>query len=213
MLPPYTEKLDKERQEVFKKLRKFSSDFVLAGGTAIMLQIGHRASADFDCFSEKTIPESLLRKVKNIFGKNILPELDTSEQLTFKTPQNVSVTFVYHPYKPLMPIIQTPYIPMFHLDDLAANKAYTIGRRPAWRDYVDIFFYLKWNLSDIKSMIDLAEKKFQGEFNSKLFLEQLVYWDDINIAPTEFLKETYTDQFIQSFLATQVENYLKKVLG
>ncbi len=210
--PPYTEKLDKERQEVFKNLKKFSSDFVLAGGTAIMLQIGHRLSYDFDCFSMNLLPDSLLRKAKNIFGKTILPELDTREQLTFKTPKSVSVTFVYHPYHPVKPVIKTPFISLFDLDDLAANKAYTIGRRPAWRDYVDLFFFLKWNLYDINKIIKLTNEKFQGEFNEKLFLEQLVYYDDIDIFQTDFVKESYTHTFIQSFLGQKVEEYLKKVL-
>lgn len=211
-LPPYTEKLDPERQEVFKKLKKFSSDFTLAGGTALMLQIGHRLSYDFDCFSMNLLPDSLLRIAKNIFGKTILPELDTREQLTFKTPQRVSITFVYHPYKTLKALIKTSFIPLFDLDDLAANKAYTIGRRPAWRDYIDLFFFLKWNLYDIDTIIKFAEKKFRGEFNPKLFLEQLVYFDDLNISPTKFLKESYTDTFVKSFLEKKVADYLKKVL-
>ncbi len=213
MLPPYTEKLDPERQEVFRKLKKFSSDFILAGGTALMLQIGHRLSYDFDCFSMNLLPDSLLRKAKNIFGKTILPELDTREQLTFKTPQRISVTFVYHPYRPLKSIIKTTFISLFDLDDLAANKAYTIGRRPAWRDYVDLFFLLKWNLYTIDTLINLANKKFPGEFNPKLFLEQLVYFDDLNVVSTEFLKESYDDGYIQSFLSQEVEKYLKRVLA
>ena len=212
MLPPYTEKLDPGRQEVFKKLKRFSSDFTLAGGTALMLWIGHRISYDFDCFSMNLLPDSLLRKAKNIFGKTIFPELDTKEQLTFKTPQRVSITFVYHPYKALKPLINTSSIPLFDPDDLAANKAYTIGRRPAWRDYIDLFFFLKSNLYTIDTLIKLADKKFRGEFNPKLFLEQLVYFDDLNISPTKFLKESYTDAFIQSFLEKKVAEYLKKVL-
>ena len=143
---PYLDQLSPERQEVFKKLKRFSNDFVLAGGTAIMLQIGHRLSFDFDCFTTKEFQPTVIRKAKEVFGKIMLPRVRTEEQLTFTTQQGVEVTFVYHPYKPLRTPIPTSSIALFHLDDLVANKANVLGRRSIWRDYVDLFFFLKWNL-------------------------------------------------------------------
>lgn len=40
----FLDQLDSERKRVFDKLAAFADTFVLAGGTAIMLQIGHRKS-------------------------------------------------------------------------------------------------------------------------------------------------------------------------
>ncbi len=77
---------------------------------------------------------------------------------------------------------------------------------------MDIFFFLKWNLYALSSIILRAEKRFGGEFNSKLFLQQLTYWDDVDIAETSFLKESYTEGEIKTFLGDQVDNYLKTVL-
>lgn len=212
MLPQYLDKLSPERQAVFRELKRFSGDFTLAGGTAIMLQIGHRLSFDFDCFSEKELPKTILRKAKDIFGTSIIPRILTPEQLTFKSKEDVEITFVYHPYKPLKKPIQTTSLALYHLDDLAANKAYTIGRRGVWRDYVDLFFFLKWKLYTIEKIITLANRKFEGEFNEKLFLEQLTYFNDLAIVPTIFLKESYTDSQIKSFLEKQVEKYLSLIL-
>lgn len=211
MLPQFLDQLNHDRQEVFKKLKAFSKEFVLAGGTAIMLQIGHRRSFDFDCFIQQKLPENIDRKAKYVFGKYIFPIYKSREQLTFKTSHRVEVTFVSHPYKALQEPLKTNSIPLFHLDDLVANKAYTIGRRGAWRDYVDLFFFLKWNLYDLSTIIKLAEKKFEGEFNPKLFLEQLVYFEDVDILPAIFLKESYKDKQIQSFLEKEVEGYLGKL--
>lgn len=214
MLPQYLDQLSHERQEVFKKLKRFSDKFVLAGGTAIMLQIGHRMSFDFDCFSLSSLPQTriLMQKVKRIFGKIILVSVETSEQLTFKTHDGIGITFVHYPYKPLGKVIETGFMPLFHLDDLAANKAYTIGRRDTWRDYVDLFFLLKWKLYDLETIIALAEKKFGGEFNEKLFLGQLTYFDDLDVVATEFLKGSYTPAQIKSFLEKEVEAYVRKIL-
>ncbi len=208
----YLDRLDSERQEVFKQLKHFSRSFVLAGGTAIMLQIGHRMSYDFDCFSEKSLPKNLLREIKKTFSRFILPRFQTSELITFLTHNGIEVTFVYHPYRPLRKVVKTDSLSLFHLDDLAANKAYTIGRRGQWRDYVDLFFFLKWQLYDLDTINEFAKKKFQGEFNEKLFLEQLVYFDDLIIAETVFLKESYKEQEIKEFLEKQVEEYVRKRL-
>jgi len=213
MLPLYTDQLDNARQTVFKKLAVFAPPFVLAGGTAIMLQIGHRKSYDFDCFYQgEILADNLLRKIRRVFGNTLLVRTKIAELVTVVTPENVEVTFVCHPYPPLRPLVKTPGIPLFQLSDLAANKAYTLGRRPAWRDYVDLFFFLKWKLFTIDALIALAVKKFAGEFNPKLFLQQLVYFDDIKVVDTIFLKESYSPSEIKAFLEKSVKDYLKKVL-
>jgi len=211
---PYLDRLDPARQEVFKQLAAFSNQFILAGGTAMMLQIGHRLSYDFDCFSEATLNhDAILRQAKRIFGSQIRPHIRTDEILSIKTLNNIEVTFVSHPFPILKKPVKTSSIPLFHLDDLAANKTHTIGRRPAWRDYVDLFFLLKWKLYNIGKLVKLAEQKFIGEFHDKLFLQQLTYYSDLEIVPTVFLKETYKTEEIKTFLEQQVEAYLKKVLS
>ncbi len=205
--------LSPERQEIFERLSVFKNQFVLAGGTAIMLQIGHRLSFDFDCFIEGELPPTIKKKATKIFQLQGLPRVNTPEQFTFISPQKIEITFVSHPYPLLRKPIPTHSLPLFHLDDLAANKANVIGRRNTWRDYVDIFILLKWKLYSIDQLIALANKKFAGEFHDKLFLQQLCYFTDIPIVPTNFVKDSYSDKEIQSFLSTEVERYVKKVLN
>ncbi len=177
-----------------------------------MLQIGHRRSYDFDCFTEKKLPKTLLHKTRKLFGSSIVIEVDEEWMLTVRTKTGVEVSFVEHPYPLLQKPIKTPSISLFHMDDLAANKANVIGRRPAWRDYVDLFVLLKWKLYTIDSLIRLAEKKFSGEFNPKLFLQQLVFFDDVKVVDTAFLKNSSTAEEIKTFLSEQVDAYLAAVL-
>ncbi len=132
--------------------------------------------------------------------------------ISFTLPGHIDISFIWDPHPPTKPSIKTSGIPLYHLDDLATNKAITMGRRPAWRDYVDIFFFLKWNIYKLKDIISMSDKRFGGEFNQKLFLQQLTYFDDVPIAKTIFLKDPYSDQEIKSFLQTQVDSYLKTVL-
>ena len=211
MLPQYLDLLDKEHQEVFKKLAAFSDEFILAGGTAIMLQLGHRHSYDFDCFSQKALSDYLIPKVNRIFDFQAKPLINNSDFCLLKLKNNIDLHFVFHPYKNLKKVIKTGYIPISDMDDLAANKVNTIGRRGAWRDYVDLFFLLKWKKYTINNLVTLGEKKFQSEFNSKLFLEQLVYFKDLEITDTKFIKEKYSVSQIQNFLSDEVDNYLIQV--
>lgn len=207
----YTNAFNRKQLEVYKKLASFNKEFVLAGATAIMLQINHRRSLDFDCFSGKPLSPSLLRKSKNVFG-NLNVQVDNSDLLLFTTPEGVKVDFVYFPYAHLQNPIRKEPISLFRLADLAADKAYTIGRRATWRDYVDLFFLLKWGLFTLEQITKNAQKKFGGEFNEKLFLEQLVYYKDLEILPTEFLQEEYTTRQIQSFLQRATKEQTQKNL-
>ena len=70
---------------------------------------------------------------------------------------------------------------------LAAMKAFSLGGRAKWKDYVDLYFLFK--TLTLSEVVKKAEELFAGEFNSKLFREQLAYFKDINYAKEiEFLK-------------------------
>ena len=209
----FQDAFDSARKALWPKLKAFYPPFVLAGGTAIMLQIGHRKSYDFDCFTDSDLPPTIHKKSIRVFGRGTRKKMETPEIITVLSPQQVEVTFVAYPYAPLRPVITTDSIPIFHLDDLAANKAHTLGRRPAWRDYVDLFFLMKWKYYNLATIIELADKKYDEEFNSRLFVGQLTYFDDMDIVETQFLKESYTPKDIQSFLVGTVKDYLKTVVG
>jgi hypothetical protein len=44
--------------------------------------------------------------------------------------------------------------------EIAATKAYTIGRRGAYKDYIDLYFILSEQHATLTDIIDVAEKKF-----------------------------------------------------
>ena len=53
----------------------------------------------------------------------------------------------------------------------------------------------------------MADKKFGVEFNSRLFLEQLVFLDDIEDTEIEFLKRSVTRAEILRFFESAVVAY------
>lgn len=209
----FLEILDPDRQEVFKKLSYFRDEGYLAGGTALALQIGHRTSYDFDIFIDHPITKKLKIKVSKKFGE-ISYTWNTDEQITFTLiKNNIGVTFVEQDFKPAFPLIETSYLALASIHDIAADKAYAIGRRATWRDYVDIFVILKKKLATLQDIIKFASKKCGGAFVELQFLEQLVYFEDLKQTPIEFVGENYSYKQITSTLKQEVEKYMRKKLS
>lgn len=206
------ESLSNDKLKVFRKLKSFRKIGVLGGGTALSLQIGHRISYDFDIFTYDKLEPSLWRKARNTFGKGTLRLLDIEDQLNLSTPESVYVTFFYDGYKPLFDPIETEYLDLLDIKDIAANKAFTIGRRPKWRDYVDLYFLLKKDYITFENLILMSKKKFGAGFTEKLFFEQLIYWGDIEDYNIEYLAENIEPQVIKDFLELKVKNFTSKFI-
>lgn len=106
-----------------------------------------------------------------------------------------------------------PRPPYTNILEIAVNKAYTIGQRGTWRDYVDLFFLLKGSYVTLDQVIKESEKRFTFEFNTKLFLQQMVYTKDINDFKIEYLKEKYEPKEIADFLTKKLISYTSKITG
>lgn len=202
------ETLPPGRRKIFAKLISFKKIGILAGGTALALQLGHRRSFDFDIFTSKEIPPEFAWEVKKAFGEiKVIKESET--ELTFFTARKIKITFFHYPFKPIYKIMDTNSLSIFDWRDIAADKAYTLGRRPIYRDCVDLFFIIrKGHL--LKTIILDAKKKFKDLFSEKLFLGQLTYFGDLQDFKIEFLQKEYTPGEIKSFFEKTVRQYTKE---
>lgn len=202
----HPEVLDEKNRTIFQALRNFN-DFYLAGGTALALQIGHRISIDFDFFSEREISVDLFDKVEKIFSPDSIHiSVNNSDELTLFI-DSIKVTFLYYPFPLTDDLTEYEGIKLLSIKEIGASKAYTIGRRGSYKDYVDLYFILSEAHSTLSELIAMAEKKYGDAFNGRLFFEQLVYFDDIENADILFLKKLVDRKEIQSFF----ENEIKKL--
>lgn len=197
--------LSKDAQKLLPKLRQFVSRGILGGGTAIALQLGHRRSYDLDIFTLNKIPKTLLSKAREVFG-SVMPIIDNRDELTLKVG-GTKISVICYPFKSLYKSVHTTAFPLLDLQDLASSKAYTIGRRGAWRDYADMFVLLKHGLS-LDHIIGDAGKRFGENFNGKLFLEQLTYFEDIEDFSIEWIGKNYDTTAVKQYLQKEVEEYL-----
>ena len=88
-------------------------------------------------------------------------------------------------------------------------KAFALGRRSKWKDYVDLYYILKDHYS-VNQIAEMSGKIFGQLFSEKLFRAQLSYFDDIDDSePIEFLVQQPNDIDIKEFLiekAIDIEN-------
>lgn len=199
----HPEAIKSEQKKVLEGLKKFK-EYYLAGGTALALQIGHRISVDFDFFDEKAIPKNLLPKIRRVFDKyKIKVEVNNSEQLTVSLNE-VSLTFVKYPFPQIFALIECQGIKLLSVPEIASTKAFTISHRATLKDYVDLYFILKERHCLLSEIIKISERKFKDEFNRRLFLEQLIYLEDVEDIEIEFLKDKPTKLQIQKFFENEV---------
>lgn len=201
-----TEVFDAERREVWGKLKAFRHVGVLAGGTALALQLGHRKSFDFAIFCKRPISSRLLRETKKVFDiRNVL--VNNSDELTFQTRENVKVTFLYYPFHFSHKPIFCEGFSLLHAKDIAASKAYALNRRPSFKDYVDLSFLLKSGLS-LKSLLKDSRKIYGTLFSEKLFLAQLIYLEDLD--PDELQKIQFVGK--QKVTKKELAAFFKKLV-
>ena len=199
--------LNPDQVALLPLVKQFRKEFYLVGGTAIALHLGHRRSIDFDLF--KFNPLAPTKIIKTISGFKI-PYVITrrvTEQLNV-TIQDVKFTFFQYPFKinateKLADVLRLP-----SLLDLSAMKAYALGRRSKWKDYVDLYFILKGHYS-IKQISDHSSVIYGQLFSEKLFRAQLSFFDDIDFSePIEYIGEPIPEETIKEFLIEKAIDFL-----
>jgi hypothetical protein len=189
----------------FPRLGKFKN-FYLAGGTALSIQIGHRLSVDFDMFTSKPLPQVLLQYVKKVFPESkIMVTYRSPEQLNLVI-DGIQYTFFQFEYPLLYSLTHYKSVPIASIKEIATMKAFSIGKRLSYKDYIDWYFLLKEKHVSLPRVILSAQKKFGHDFNDRLFLGQLVSLSDIPTQKIDFLQDKVDRKTIENFLKKTVQS-------
>lgn len=204
--------LDEPRRRTFAALRKLPRGGVLGGGTAIALQLRHRRSYDFDVFYiGRDIPRRWLPLLGRQLGIRVArPIRDTDSELTVLLADDVKLSLIAYPSPPLHAPVRTGTIPLFDLRDLASSKAYTIGRRGEWRDYVDLDACIERGGVAFSAIIREASQRFRDAFSETLFLQQLTYTGDLADRAIHWIGRGVSPRVIERRLARNVQAYLNE---
>jgi hypothetical protein len=174
----HKEILNKNQEKLLPILEYFSKkDFYLAGGTALALQLGHRESVDFDLFTQRKFDNlDILKDLKQISNRRREVIIDKLDEYTI-IENNVKLTFLRYPFN-IKNFTKKEGIKLAKDLTIGAMKAYALGRRSKWKDYVDL--YILFQKYSVKDIINKSKDIFGSTFSEKMFLQQLSYFKDIN---------------------------------
>jgi len=194
--------LNNDQEQILPFIKSFSSDFYLVGGTAIAFHLGHRRSIDFDLFTDNTFDPMMIRN-KIMQDKTIDYTFSQGSGELTVLINKVKVTFFHYPFIIQRNIIFEQKLSFPDLITLAAMKAFALGRRAKWKDYVDLYFIFQKH--SFQELIDKTNSIYKSEFNEKLFRTQLSYFDDIDYSE----QIEYMDGFEKN--DESIKKYLEKI--
>jgi hypothetical protein len=151
--------------------------FVLYGGTAIALRLGHRTSIDFDFFSSKPLNKERLLKKMPFLGESP-PEQDKPNTFTVIT-RGVkfsffgNLTFGCHTPPELT---SDRALQVAALDDLLALKIKVIHERSERKDFQDIAALLRHGVP-LERGLAIAESMFVPNLSPMVALRAITYFE------------------------------------
>lgn len=202
----HKETIAKPARKLLDKLALSSwiSDFYLAGGTALALNLGHRVSVDLDFFSERDFNEDdLISKLSSVGDLEVLQ----------KAPQSVTgaldgVKFSFLGYK--YPLLKTGSIfngiGIASIEDIACMKLDALSSRGTKRDFVDIYFIAK--IIQLEEIFRLFEKKYASiKYNIMHIKKSLVYFNDAEGDPMPIMIASVTWNEVKKFFVDQAMSF------
>lgn len=205
---PHLEVLSKAQQWLFPQLRNLKSlEFVLYGGTAVALYLGHRKCLYFEFFSPNPVDRKALREVLSLLGdKTLVTQLEDTENIqTFeishpelnKSAAKISFFGNIDFGRVGEPRLTEDGVLLFASPlDIFAVKLKEIIRRPTTDDYVDIIHLINNGESLLKAL-GAASVLFGTDFSPMLSLRALSYFEDLvpPLSPSDssFLKRQVSD--------------------
>jgi hypothetical protein len=160
--------------------------FVLYGGTAVALRLGHRASEDFDFFSDRPLQRDAMSEALAFLSSSERVQ-DEKDMLTLLVPSensDVKVSFfgsLRMGRVGVPDITEDGMLEVASEDDLLALKLKVILERAVARDYRDIAAMLSGGLSLARGL-GAARALFGKEFAPAIALRALTYFDEPALA-------------------------------
>jgi len=155
--------------------------WVLAGGTALALQLGHRRSDDLDFLTADSFEVDHLLQDLTEIGKVTVH--DRGRGTLHTTIESVRVSFLDAQAPFLFP--GTPYRGLLLADprDIAVMKLVAVGGRGSRKDFVDLYFYLRSGGDFAQAMIWLENRFIQVDYNSYQILKSLTWFEEAEQEP------------------------------
>ncbi|HEX4079927.1 MAG TPA: nucleotidyl transferase AbiEii/AbiGii toxin family protein [Rhizomicrobium sp.] len=185
MPEPFTPRLDilpPPQRRLWDELAQVPPEFVLYGGTAIALRLGHRRSVDFDFFGDRPLdPDHLVPAIPFLAAATVTQREPGTLSCIVDRGGAVKLSFFGVPGMPrLRPPLIAPEngLQVASLLDLAGTKALVVQLRAEARDYIDIDALLADGRIDLPAALASARAIYGMQFNPQITLKALCYFED-----------------------------------
>ena len=183
---PNLSMLPAPQRRLWDELEMVPSEFVLYGGTALALHLGHRQSLDFDFFGNRLFdPAMLAAKIPFLTGATITQQEPNTLSAIIDRDGPVKVSFFGLPSIVRM---RPPHIApdnglqIASLLDLAGTKAAVVQQRAEAKDYFDIDALLQDGRIDLPTALVSAQGIYGPTFNPQITLKALSFFGDGNLS-------------------------------
>lgn len=159
-------------------------EFVLYGGTALALHLGHRTSVDFDFFGDRAFePARLASTLPFLAGATITQQEPNTLSVSVDRGGPVKLSFFGLPAlgKLIAPDVADNGVQIASLLDLAGTKAAVVQQRAEAKDYLDIDALLNDRRIDLSAALVCAREIHGPMFNPQLTLKALSFFGDGNL--------------------------------
>ena len=188
MSPDFAPRLDilpSAQRRLWGELSAVPPEFVLYGGTALALHLGHRQSVDFDFFGDKPLdPERLVPALPFLQSAVVTQREPNTVSCTIDRGGLIKLSFFGVPGLPRLapPLIALDNgLRVASLLDLAGTKVSVVQMRAEAKDYIDIDALLTDGRIDLPTALAAGRAIYGTRFNPQSTLKALSYFDDGNL--------------------------------
>jgi len=182
---PNVEILPAAQRRLWPELSSVPPQFVLYGGTALALHLGHRTSIDFDFFGSKTFGESFPEADMGFLaGAKIIQRDKNTLSAIIDRDGPVKVSFFGVPNLPRLapPLIASDnHLQVASLLDIAGTKASVVQVRAEAKDYIDMDALMRVGGVSLATALAAGQRLYGVAFNPEITLKALSYFGDGNL--------------------------------
>ena len=179
---PRLDILPPAQRRLWDELAAVPAYFVLYGGTALALHLGHRQSEDFDFFADRDIdPAALHRTMPFLQSAEITQQEPTRLTCLADRGGPVKVSFFGLPHlaRIRVPLIaEDNGLKIASLLDIAGTKAAVVQQRAQARDYIDIDALMVQGGIDLPTHLAAARAIYGAHYAPTPTLKALTFFGD-----------------------------------
>jgi hypothetical protein len=173
------------QRRLWRELAEVPAEFVLYGGTAIALRLGHRHSVDFDFFGNRDLStERLTSDIPFLENAQIIQRERNTLTAIVDRDGPVKVSFFGVPKLARLAspdTVQENGLQIAAMIDLAGTKASVVQVRAEAKDYLDLDALMTRGNVGLPLAVAAAKAIYGPTFNPQITLKALSYFQDGNL--------------------------------